>query len=147
MSGRVWGRRGVEAFRVCLEARVLEANVASGRLLLTLRPEPIELLRDGLTARRPAQKAWLRKQPFAHTRGRVPAGSAAVGARARTAADRGVVALRRASGRVVRASGALSELPRTFHSAGSLREGAVVRVESFGVIVNVGAKATALPSP
>ena len=56
LSGRVWGRRGVEAFRVCLEARVLEANVASGRLLLTLRPEPIEQLRDGLAARRPAKK-------------------------------------------------------------------------------------------
>ena len=130
-----------------IEARVLEANVASGRLLLTLRPEPIELLRDGLAARQPAQNAWLRKQPFAHTlRGSLQARRRLARARARRPAAASLRSGAPADG-VARASGALSELPRTFHSAGSLREGAVVRVESFGVIVNVGAKATALPSP
>eukprot|EP00967_Tisochrysis_lutea_P093912 scaffold136175_cov32-Tisochrysis_lutea.AAC.1 len=76
--------------------RVLEPNLASGRLLMTLRGELIDVLRDELNERRVLAKARQRRKSTSKLK------------------------------------------------PGSEREGFVVRVDTYGLLVNVGAKQTGL---
>jgi hypothetical protein len=79
-----------------VRGRVLDANVASGKLLMTTRDEPAELLVAELRERRRLAKARQR---------------------------------RKSTGKL---------------QAGAVREGVVVRLEPYGLVINVGAKQTGL---